>query len=304
VGGVDVHLDGAASEVGTTDATGAYTFSGLSESNWTVEALKQGGAGSGISTLDAVYVLQGVVGVRQFDSAQGLACDVSGDGTLSTLDAVFILQYVVGLIPRLPVAQVCGSDWAFVPVPAAAANQSLIEPQMTAGSCQHGAILLDPLVSDASGQDFSAVLFGDCSGDWQPPTGGTRAAFVSRSSSNAPTVRLGMGRRRRGATVRFPVVVESRDVFYSLSSEISYDPRELRLAGVHSFTAAPDVLVEYNADVAGKVVIAVASAEPLAGGRAKVLALDFERRTSGALARPHVHAASVDERPAAADPAE
>jgi hypothetical protein len=64
------------------------------------------------------------------------------------------------------------------------------------------------------------------------------------------------------------------------------------------------VLVEYNADVAGKVVIAVASAEPLAGGRAKVLALDFERRTSGARAEPHVRTASVDERSANADSAE
>jgi hypothetical protein len=167
VGAVEVHLSGATPQVVNTDVSGAFAFAGLGETNWTLEPRKSDGAGSAITVLDAVYALQGVVGLRPLDSTQQLACDTSGDGTLSTIDAVIILQYVVGLIPGMPVAQLCGSDWAFVPMPAAAPNQSLVQPQVGGGTCQRGAIAFEPLVSDADNQDFAAVLFGDCSGDWQ-----------------------------------------------------------------------------------------------------------------------------------------
>jgi CSLREA domain-containing protein len=297
VDGVDVHLVGTTPEVATTGASGAFTFSGLSESDWTLEPLKQGGAGSGISTLDAVYVLQGVVGVRQFDFAQGLACDTSGDGTLSTLDAVFILQYVVGLIPRLPVAQVCGSDWAFVPVPAAAANQSLIQPQVTAGSCQHGAIALDPLVSDASGQDFSGVLFGDCSGDWQPSPSGFRPAFTSRSPS-AATVRLGVARYGRSGRVRFPLMVESAEPFHALDFRIGYDPTKLRLIAVRPVNAASRSLIQYNANTPGTISVALASAEPIMSSGGTVVVLEFQRRNPRGFPLLHILTSSVDARSA------
>jgi hypothetical protein len=177
VGDVEVHAQGLMPQVANTDPSGGFTFTGLSETTWIFDPQKHGDVGSAITTLDAVYVLQAVVGLRQLSAEQQLACDTSGDGALSVLDAVFILQYVAGLIPSLPVAQNCGSDWAFVPMPTPAANQRLTEPQVATGSCRHGAIALEPLVSDTGNQDFSAVLFGDCTGDWQPAASLAGAAF-------------------------------------------------------------------------------------------------------------------------------
>src|SRR5262249_45724042 len=145
----------------------------------------------------------------------------------------FILQYLVGLVPNLPVTQTCGSDWEFIPVPASSPNQTLIQPQPTSGNCQHGAIAFTPLGSNASGQDFTALLFGDCSGNWKPPVSGA-AALSARQLSSRPTVRLGDARRGRAGTVRFPLIVESEEVYYALSARIDFDPDKLQLLGVRT----------------------------------------------------------------------
>jgi len=121
--------------------------------------------------LDAAYILQVMVGKRTFDAHQNLACDVTGNGTLSSLDAARILQLVVGKISRLPVADACGSDWVFVPDVTAAPNQTVADPAIVGGSCQPGAIDYDAGPLQATGQDFIGILFGDCSGNWQPAGG-------------------------------------------------------------------------------------------------------------------------------------
>ena len=97
---------------------------------------------AGISSLDAVWVLQANVGMRTLSPAQVFACDVTGNGALSALDASLILQQNVGLIGQFPVAQAHASDWAFEPASATAT-----------GPGQH--------------QDFTATLYGDCTGNWR-----------------------------------------------------------------------------------------------------------------------------------------
>jgi hypothetical protein len=161
--------------VDVTDATGAYSFADLPTATWQVVPAKSDDLDGGVSALDAAYILQVLVGKRSFNDYQNLACDVSGNGALSALDASRILQFLVGKISRFPVADTCGSDWAFVPVPAPAANQSLIQPLVSTGTCQPGAIEFNPLSGQANGQDFVAVLFGDCTGNWQPAAGGGAA---------------------------------------------------------------------------------------------------------------------------------
>src|SRR5262249_7514349 len=167
--GVQVHVDGATSTVVSTDATGTYAASELSQTNWIFEPQMHGDADAGISALDAAFILQFLVGLRQLSSEQQLACDVSANGMLHALDPAFILHAMWRLSPGLQFPQNCGSDWAVRPVRATESNQVLIQPQLAVGSCQRGAIEFQPLPGDASGQDFSAMLFGDCTGNWQPP---------------------------------------------------------------------------------------------------------------------------------------
>src|SRR5262249_42669124 len=148
-----------------------YVFTDLMPGNTTVEPRKVGDFGmpTAITALDASWILQAVAGMRTFDANQRLAADVTGDGTVSALDATRILQRQVGLLPRFVVADRCSSDWAFVPMPGAADHQRLIQPQVSATMCRHGAIAYEPLSGLAVGQDFLGILYGDTTGNWVAP---------------------------------------------------------------------------------------------------------------------------------------
>ena len=191
---VTVQLNGIGQMATSTDANGLYAFGDPGEGDWQVAPSKLGAAGTGISTLDASFAMQAVVGLRQFTEHQRLACDVTGDGTVSALDAARILQLVAGLREQLPAAETCGSDWVFVPDPASAPNQHLLPPQISPG-CQMGAIAFEPLAPPIDQQDFLAILLGDCTGNWQapaPPTAtptitDTPAATATHTPPDTPT---------------------------------------------------------------------------------------------------------------------
>jgi hypothetical protein len=153
-----------------TDAAGFYGFAMAASENQSVEPTKDGDFDNAVTALDASHVLQEVADLRTFTADQRLACDVTGNGTLSALDAQRILQFQADLRARFEVAELCDSDWVFRPMPAPAANQTLVQPMISGGVCQQGAINYSPLVPPAPGQDFIAILFGDCTGNWHEPT--------------------------------------------------------------------------------------------------------------------------------------
>ncbi|MDX2170886.1 MAG: PQQ-dependent sugar dehydrogenase [Deltaproteobacteria bacterium] len=158
---------GTTVSVGTA-SNGAYLAAPLPMGNWTLVPRKTGGGNLGVATLDATWILQHIAQLRPFSPAQTKACDVTGDGTCSTLDASYILQYVATVIARFPAATRCDSDWLFLPLPMPAPNQSSSPPVLTSNSCQMGYITFAPLVDSAGAQNFTAVLLGDVTGNWQP----------------------------------------------------------------------------------------------------------------------------------------
>ena len=166
VAGVTMQFSAVGQTSMSSAADGSYAFGDPGQGACSVEPAKTGGANGAISALDASWALQAVVGLRQFNANQQIACDVTGDGTVSALDAARILQLVAGLRSRLPVAEACGSDWVFVPVPASAPNQHIVSPQM-APQCAPGSISFDSVGTPLQAQDFLAAVFGDCTGNWQ-----------------------------------------------------------------------------------------------------------------------------------------
>jgi hypothetical protein len=271
------------SAVSQTDTTGRFSFSGIGTGNWQLAPRKTGDFGSAIDVADAVVILQSTVGKTNLTSAQQLACDVSGDGTVNITDAVLILQYTVGLTTRFPVAQQCGSEWAFVPAPAPATNQTVLPPQITSGACRNGAIAFSPLASSVSNQNFSAVLFGDCSGNWQPTV---RAPALALTTNLSGSVGLGHPTRRQGNRIRVPLLVQSPQGMRALSVQVGYDPGQLTALGVQTVGNARQALVQSNPWVPGSLKIALAGGSPLPDG--VVLMLDFaaKRRFQG---RPAIY---------------
>lgn len=165
--GFNVELSGPNPANAATDNTGQFAFNNLNSGTWTVRARKSGGDNGAISAFDAARVLLNPT--QPLNLLQRLACDVNADGSLDVADAVLIVQRRVGLIPQFPVAAKCtNSDWLVLPVPTPAAGQSTTSPDPTTMPCTEGAIRFNPLASQARGQNFLAVLYGDCSGSWKP----------------------------------------------------------------------------------------------------------------------------------------
>ncbi|MCK6556336.1 hypothetical protein L6Q96_17410 [Candidatus Binatia bacterium] len=273
VNGATVELQGTPPAAQMSDSAGQYAFGNLAAATWQVAPRKDGNFGSGISALDASYVLQSVVGLRVLNANQRLAADVTGNGSISALDASRILQKVVGIIARMPLATTCNSDWLFVPAPVAVANQQVVQPVISSGVCQPGAIAYAPLAGAAAGQDFLGILIGDVTGNWAP-NAGAAAALVSGES--APAVRLGRTRSgRRGARQRIPVYVAAGDALTAVDFRVEFDPERLRLARVRRGPQAEGGVLAYHGDTPGVVRIAMASATALPpnGG---ILVIEFE----------------------------
>lgn len=289
VGAATVQLQGSITATVQTDVSGQYAFPAIGTGNWQIQPSKIGDAQAGISTLDAVYILQAIAGTRTLTPEQRLACDVTGNGTLSTLDAVRILQLKVGSITSFEVAQACGSDWAFIPVPAATPNQLVIAPQMTTGSCQAGAIAWQPLVAQADNQDFSAVLFGDCTGNWQPGV----ATAVARRLTVAP-VRIGRP-LRRGTRIHVPLIVAESHRFSGLDVEVAYDPTHLTFRRVHRVGSASPALLAAHEQQPGLVAVSLASGESLPAGTVAALLFEDRERRSESWAIHVVNAEATNE---------
>jgi hypothetical protein len=291
---VDVALHGPQDEMTATEPSGDYSVMGVPQGSWSVEPAKDGDFASGISSLDAAHVLQVATGRREFNEYQALACDVTGNGALSSLDAARILQFLVGMIDRLPVADVCASDWIFVPAAAPQANQELIPPVVGGGQCQPGAIALTELDGIANGQDFKAILFGDCTGNWTMAQAGSARAAVAAS---APQLVAGKPRRGRNGRVSLPVYVRAAGDFHAVEVALRYDPNRLTLVGARASGRGPDVVVSHASRRPGTALVAVASATPLSSGR--VVVVEFESKAGFAAAGAvSISAGSVDEQSA------
>jgi hypothetical protein len=168
VAGVTVNLQGTPNHSTTTDQFGSFSFTQAVAGNRELVPEKMGDLNNGISSLDAAQTLQAVVGLMTFDPMRKAACEVTANGTLSSLDASHILQKRVGILDDFNVATACGGDWVFFPDPRSVANQTPVDPQIGGGNCEPGAIEYAPLAAPVHDQDFVAILFGDCTGNWAP----------------------------------------------------------------------------------------------------------------------------------------
>jgi hypothetical protein len=290
-----VNLSGQMRNETQTTQTGDYGFDGVPSGTWEIAPQKQADFGLGVTPLDAAYVLQAVANLRQFDGTQRLACDVTGDGQLSALDATRILQFCVGTIQHLPVAASCGSDWTFIPDPAPMQEQSIVNPSISNGACNDGKIMLDALTDEAVDQDFRAILFGDCTGNWSPSTQGSEVW----SARGTPRVRLGRTRVDASGRVQLPVFVHSPAAYNSLDLQLAYDPARLTATGVTVRRDAASAIATFHQLPDGTLRVAVASGDPITRRPRAVLTLTFVLASDDAGPGPiTVTSAHIDEAPA------
>jgi len=245
---------------GQTDSAGAFNLSGLTSGSALITPFKTGDTGTSISVLDSTQALKAAINMITLTPEQMLAADVTGNGAVSVLDATRILQFKLGIITTLPVTEVCGSDWVFVPVPAVVPNigQQIISPLMSGPpfTCQMGALQYTSLSGPIANQNFLGIIFGDITGNWQP-SGGGGSAFAAGAS-----VTLDAPRRRRSGRFEVPIAVHSAEGYEALEVELSYDPTRVRPLSVRKRRAPRGALLVSSLQQKGIVRIALASPVP------------------------------------------
>lgn len=270
-----------------SDLNGHFGLADVPAGGVLVYPAGSGGTSGAISALDAAYVLQYVAGARMLSAEQALACDVTGNGSLSALDATRILQYTVGLLPRFAVASACDSDWAFIPVPAPVSDQSVVQPQPGADACTPGAIAYGRLTASIDEQNFRALVFGDCTGNWRPP-GGAAAfrASIGRDRAAAASLRPLGGRRWA-----LPIAVDGHAAAHALDLRVDYDPTALRVLRARLVGAARGGLLAANGEQAGRLHLGIASSASLPADGSPVAVVVFSAVRAGRVAVPSI---SVD----------
>jgi len=139
VSGVLLSAVGSVNVSTTSDfPNGNYVLTGFGSGSYTVTPTKTDGV-NGITSFDAARIAQHVAGVSILTGNQFLVADVSDNGQLSSFDAAQLARYVIGSPPF-------GSTgtWKFIPV-----NRSYAS-----------------VTGNATGEDFTALLMGDVTGNW------------------------------------------------------------------------------------------------------------------------------------------
>lgn len=167
---------GSPSVSALTDALGAYSLSGFGAGAYTLTASKSAGTNGAISGFDAAKITQYVVGIVPLNATQAAAADVSGTSGVSSFDATLIGRYVVGFGPPAGFTSTAGT-WVLTPT-----------------IFSHATIY-----SNIANENFSALLMGEVSGNWNSPTS---------LPSGRPAV---SGGPERSAAVRAPKIVVPTD---------------------------------------------------------------------------------------------
>ncbi len=143
---------------------------------------------------------------------------------------------------------------------------------MSTGACQRGAVSFGALAADAAGQDFRALLIGDCTGNWAPPASGTAVAGALRARTAVKVTRL---QPIRGGRLQAALLLRGAGEVQSLEVVLRLDRARLRLARVRPALTARGALVSFNEVAPGSYALALASPRPIEAGARMALVLDL-----------------------------
>ena len=231
---------GAPPVVALTDLSGAYSLSGFGSGAYDVTATKVGDDRGFINAFDAALIAQHVVGppLPVLTGNQLVVADVSGNGGITSFDAGEIANYVVQLEPIGATA-----TWRFLP-------QNRNYPSVT---------------TSITGEDYSALLMGEVSGDWI-----IQNNRLSSGPQESASVKLPQMAATTGDEVIVPVRVRgaANKGVIAYEFNLRYDPSVVQpqehpvdLVG----TASERLAVAFNANEPGLLRVAVYGATPIDG---------------------------------------
>lgn len=180
----------------STNTLGTYSLTGFGSGGYTITPSKTGGLSGAISSFDAARIAQSVAGQITLTATQQTVGDVSSSGGLSSFDAAMIAKYTVAQ----PGTGTTG-NWIFDPT-----------------SNTHSSVS-----SNISGEDYSALLMGDVTGNWVDS--GTRS-FAGHGPETPITVTVPHITGQMTGDVNVPINVDrlTGKGIISYEFDLRYDP--------------------------------------------------------------------------------
>lgn len=228
----DVLISGAGSpDISTmTNPGGTYALTGFGSGSYTVTPTKTGGVNGAISSFDAAKIAQHSSGAELLTGNQLLVADITGNGSITSFDAALVASYAVSNPPF-------GSagSWKFLPVGRTYAS----------------------VTTDVTGEDYSALLMGDVSGDWGVSAGRGTNGPERNAAIAAPQLAT-----PANEVVLIPVTVvgAAGKGIISYEFELRYDPMVIQPqadpVGVAG-TASREMAFAVNASEPGLLRVAV-----------------------------------------------
>jgi hypothetical protein len=253
VPGVGLTLEGDHLYTASSEGDGSFTVSDVPEDDYTLTPKKDDEA-NGISAYDGSLVLQHAAGLITLSGHQATAADVNKSGSISSMDAFYILQKAVLLI-NVPFPG-AGVVWEFDPAERSYSNLS----------------------SDQTGQDFTALLLGDVSGNWS--TGGDLPQGIhnptGETDSMTATLSLAQVSVLPGETVSLPLSLDlPQGNVYGVDLIVAYDPAVVSVLDIQKGALADGWSLVSNNKTPGIIRIAMAGSGAISSG-GELLSLDLE----------------------------
>jgi len=262
VPGVALTLAGDSVHSTISPASGAYAVSGAGAGNCVLTPSKPDGV-NGITAFDAALVLQHAAGLTNLTGYAAQAADVDKSGAITAMDAFYILQQAVGL-SSLPFPG-AGVVWDFNPT-----NRTF-----------------NNLNSSQSGQDFTGILIGDVSGNWDSTASQMKldsggVALKSSMAGQAATFHATAGKKRTsgapvvlalrqqapatlGDTQTWLLVRSPEPGIVSLDLVLGYDATKATVGQVQLAGLGSTLVLASSTNEPGTLRAALAGAVPLRG---------------------------------------
>ena len=235
VHGVRLSLQGGIVDSVSSDAEGFYQFNDVPGGrDYTIVPSRSGDVRAAITSYDAALVLRHMFDFISLDEWQRVVADVTGLDGVTSFDVSHILQFRVGKIDQFPV----GAEWLFVPEEASYSFLS----------------------SNYLNEDYTALVYGDVSGNW-----GRSAMSTLSVPRNRPRIVFPDDlRAKAGESVSIPLRIEEADGIISADVQMRYNSEVLDLIDVRTTPFTSDYVLQF--DTRGNVVIiALAGAQELRG---------------------------------------
>ena len=218
-----VGMTGTINNAVTTAADGSFSFEGLPQGgNYTITPVYDENAGTGVSTLDIIFLRKHILGIDLLDSPYlMIAADVNNSRNISTLDIVGVRKVILGISDEFA----GNTSWRFVPkdyvfpVPTNPWANGNVFPEF---------IQVNNLGANPPAQDFVAIKVADLNQSFSG-----NAVATNAETRNAEAWRLTTADQELVAGMAYRVRLDAPDTerLLGFQGALQFDPAVLRYDG-------------------------------------------------------------------------